>query len=183
MTLTLYTAHVWALDWSHRGGTPGLVGREEEADLVVLDEAGLVAPLLETPHHRQAGRHAEPSVDPPRQRRQSEGGVAAPLGGGAPHGRVHQQLRRPVRRVRTAEHVLQQPPIPRVDGDHAEQAHQASPALSREEAALLRALGATRQVARDPVWPVLGPPQGIWPDIWPLGEPRVHEPIYKHSNN
>ena len=24
MTLTLYTAHVWALDWSHRGGTPGL---------------------------------------------------------------------------------------------------------------------------------------------------------------
>ena len=24
MTLTLYTAHVWALDFSHGGGTPGL---------------------------------------------------------------------------------------------------------------------------------------------------------------
>ena len=26
---------------------------------------------------------------------------------------------------------------------------------------------------------VLGPPQGVWGDIWPLGEPRAHEPIYK----
>jgi ankyrin repeat protein len=50
-----------------------------------------------------------------------------------------------------------------------------------EEAALLRELGATEQIERDPVWPVLGPPQGVWADIWPLGEPRVHEPIYRHS--
>jgi hypothetical protein len=26
---------------------------------------------------------------------------------------------------------------------------------------------------------VLGPPQGVWADIWPLGESQVHEPIYK----
>ncbi len=51
----------------------------------------------------------------------------------------------------------------------------------KEEAALLRELGATVQMDRDPVWPVLGPPQGIWADIWPLGEPRVHEPVYRHS--
>jgi uncharacterized protein len=50
-----------------------------------------------------------------------------------------------------------------------------------EEAALLRELGATVEVARSPVWPVLGPPQGVWADIWPLGESRVHEPIYTHS--
>ena len=50
-----------------------------------------------------------------------------------------------------------------------------------EEAALLRELGATVEVAREPVWPVLGPPQGVWADIFPLGEPRVHEPIYTHS--
>jgi len=53
--------------------------------------------------------------------------------------------------------------------------------LYEEEAALLRELGATEEVDRDPVWPVLGPPQGVWADIWPLGEPRVHEPIYTHS--
>jgi ankyrin repeat protein len=53
--------------------------------------------------------------------------------------------------------------------------------LYQEEAALLRELGATELMARDPVWPVLGPPQGMWPDIWPLGEPVVHEPIYTHS--
>jgi ankyrin repeat protein len=53
--------------------------------------------------------------------------------------------------------------------------------LYEEEAALLRELGATELMARDPVWPVLGPPQGLWPDIWPLGEPRVHEPIYTHA--
>ncbi len=47
------------------------------------------------------------------------------------------------------------------------------------EAALLRELGATEQMDRSPVWPVLGPPQGVWADIWPLGEPRVHEPIYR----
>jgi ankyrin repeat protein len=50
-----------------------------------------------------------------------------------------------------------------------------------EEAALLRELGATRMMDRSPVWPVLGPPQGVWADIWPLGESRAHEPIYKHS--
>jgi ankyrin repeat protein len=52
--------------------------------------------------------------------------------------------------------------------------------LFEEEAALLRELGATELMARDPVWPILGPPQGMWPDIWPLGEPVVHEPIYTH---
>ena len=49
------------------------------------------------------------------------------------------------------------------------------------EAALLRELGATVEVARNPVWPVLGPPQGIWADIPPLGETRVYEPIYQHD--
>jgi ankyrin repeat protein len=53
--------------------------------------------------------------------------------------------------------------------------------LYKEEAALLRELGATRLLARSPTWPVLGPPQGIWEDIWPLGESRVHEPVYKHN--
>ena len=50
-----------------------------------------------------------------------------------------------------------------------------------EEAALLRELGATVEIAAEPVWPVLGPPQGVWADIWPLGEPRVYEPVYTHS--
>jgi ankyrin repeat protein len=53
--------------------------------------------------------------------------------------------------------------------------------LFEEEVALLRELGAVEQMDRDPVWPVLGPPQGVWADIWPLGESRVHEPIYTHS--
>lgn len=53
--------------------------------------------------------------------------------------------------------------------------------LFNDEAALLRELGATRLLAKNPVWPVLGPPQGMWADIWPLGEPRVHEPIYKRA--
>lgn len=53
--------------------------------------------------------------------------------------------------------------------------------LYEEEAALLRELGATVEVDEEPVWPVLGPPQGVWADIWPLGEPRVHEPVYTHS--
>jgi ankyrin repeat protein len=53
--------------------------------------------------------------------------------------------------------------------------------LYAEEAALLRELGATEQLAADPVWPVLGPPQGMWADIWPLGEPVVHAPIYQHA--
>jgi ankyrin repeat protein len=50
-----------------------------------------------------------------------------------------------------------------------------------EEAALLRELGATEQLAESPTWPVLGPPQGVWVDIWPLGEPRAHEPVYTHD--
>jgi ankyrin repeat protein len=49
----------------------------------------------------------------------------------------------------------------------------------KDEAALLRELGATKLMDRSPVWPVLGPPQGVWEDIWPLGESRVHEPVYK----
>jgi uncharacterized protein len=51
--------------------------------------------------------------------------------------------------------------------------------LYKEEAQLLRELGATKLMAKNPVWPVLGPPQGVWDDIWPLGESTVHEPVYK----
>jgi ankyrin repeat protein len=51
--------------------------------------------------------------------------------------------------------------------------------LYKEEAQLLRDLGATKLMAQSPVWPVLGPPQGVWDDIWPLGESAVHEPVYK----
>ena len=47
--------------------------------------------------------------------------------------------------------------------------------LYKEEAQLLRELGATKLMARSPVWPVLGPPQGVWEDIWPLGESTVHD--------
>ena len=50
-----------------------------------------------------------------------------------------------------------------------------------EEAALLRELGATALMAKAPDWPVLGPPQGLWVDIWPLGEPVAHEPVYTHT--
>jgi ankyrin repeat protein len=50
-----------------------------------------------------------------------------------------------------------------------------------EEAQLLRELGATVLMEKSPQWPVLGPPQGIWADIWPLGEPRIHDPVYTHS--
>jgi ankyrin repeat protein len=53
--------------------------------------------------------------------------------------------------------------------------------MYKEEASLLRELGATTLLARNPVWPVLGPPQGIWEDIWPLGESRVHDPVYKRK--
>jgi ankyrin repeat protein len=52
--------------------------------------------------------------------------------------------------------------------------------LYAEEAALLRELGATVEMDREPNWPVLGPPQGVWADIWPLGEPAVHPPVYTH---
>ncbi|MBN1239634.1 MAG: ankyrin repeat domain-containing protein, partial [Gammaproteobacteria bacterium] len=34
--------------------------------------------------------------------------------------------------------------------------------IFKEEAQILRDLGATKMMARSPVWPVLGPPQGIW---------------------
>ena len=54
--------------------------------------------------------------------------------------------------------------------------------LFKDEAALLRELGATKLMAKSPVWPVLGPPQGVWADIWPLGESQVHEPIYKPTD-
>ena len=53
--------------------------------------------------------------------------------------------------------------------------------MYKDEAALLRELGATKLLDKSPVWPVLGPPQGIWEDIWPVGESRVHEPVYKHD--
>jgi ankyrin repeat protein len=52
-----------------------------------------------------------------------------------------------------------------------------------EEAALLRELGATVLMARAPDWPVLGPPQGLWPDIWPVGEPVAHDPVYTHARS
>jgi len=51
--------------------------------------------------------------------------------------------------------------------------------LYKEEAQLLRDLGATKLMVKSPVWPVLGPPQGVWADIWPLGESTVHEPVYR----
>jgi ankyrin repeat protein len=51
--------------------------------------------------------------------------------------------------------------------------------LFKEEAVLLGELGATKLLGKSPAWAVLGPPQGIWPDIWPLGESGVHAPIYK----
>lgn len=53
--------------------------------------------------------------------------------------------------------------------------------LYEDEAALLRELGATVMMPKDPRWPVLGPPQGMWPDIWPIGEPVVHPPVYRHD--
>jgi len=49
----------------------------------------------------------------------------------------------------------------------------------KDEAALLRQLGATKMLATNPDWPVLGPPQGIWDDIWPVGETAVHDPVYR----
>jgi len=53
--------------------------------------------------------------------------------------------------------------------------------LFKDEAALLRELGATKLLEKSPVWPVLGPPQGIWEDIYPLGESTVHAPVYRHD--
>jgi ankyrin repeat protein len=51
--------------------------------------------------------------------------------------------------------------------------------IYKEEAQLLRELGATKLMASNPDWPVLGPPQGLWEDIPPLGETAVHDPVYK----
>jgi ankyrin repeat protein len=53
--------------------------------------------------------------------------------------------------------------------------------IYEEEAKLLRELGATELMAQAPDWPVLGPPQGLWLDIYPLGEPVVHPPVYTHK--
>jgi ankyrin repeat protein len=57
--------------------------------------------------------------------------------------------------------------------------------LYKDEAALLHQLGATVEMKRNPDWPVLGPPQGIEVDIWPVGEPAVHDPVYTfpHTSN
>jgi ankyrin repeat protein len=54
--------------------------------------------------------------------------------------------------------------------------------LYKEEMALLRQLGATEELKRSPEWPVLGPPQGIDLDIWPIGEPAVHDPVYTYTH-
>jgi ankyrin repeat protein len=54
--------------------------------------------------------------------------------------------------------------------------------LYKDVADLLRGLGATALLARSPEWPVLGPPQGIEEDIWPLGESVVHDPFYTHTH-
>jgi ankyrin repeat protein len=53
--------------------------------------------------------------------------------------------------------------------------------IYKDEAALLRELGATMLLEKSPLWPVLGPPQGIWEDIYPLGESAVHAPVYTHD--
>jgi hypothetical protein len=52
--------------------------------------------------------------------------------------------------------------------------------LYADVATVLRGLGATVEVARNPEWPVIGPPQGVEEDIWPVGEADVHEPFYTH---
>lgn len=52
-----------------------------------------------------------------------------------------------------------------------------------EEEQLLRELGASVEMEQQPDWPVLGPPQGVWADIFPIGEPEVYAPIYTHVAN
>jgi ankyrin repeat protein len=54
--------------------------------------------------------------------------------------------------------------------------------LYKDEAALLRQLGATEERKGSIEWPVLGPPQGIEEDIWPVGEPVLHDPIYTYTH-
>jgi ankyrin repeat protein len=53
----------------------------------------------------------------------------------------------------------------------------------RDEAALLQELGATEMLAKTPNWPILGPPQGIEHDIWPVGDSRAYPPFYTHADN
>ena len=55
--------------------------------------------------------------------------------------------------------------------------------LQRAIPAVLRELGATAEFKGTPDWPVLGPPQGIEADIWPVGESSVHAPFYTHGSN
>ena len=52
----------------------------------------------------------------------------------------------------------------------------------RDEATLLRELGATEMLAKNPDWPILGPPQGIEEDIWPVGDSRTYAPFYTHKS-
>jgi cytohesin len=54
--------------------------------------------------------------------------------------------------------------------------------IYREEATLLGQLGATEMMAKSPDWPILGPPQGIEEDIWPLGDSRAYAPFYTHKD-
>jgi ankyrin repeat protein len=54
--------------------------------------------------------------------------------------------------------------------------------LYNDVAAVLRDLGATVEVKGPVDWPVLGPPQGIEADIWPVGETAVHAPFYTHAD-
>jgi ankyrin repeat protein len=51
------------------------------------------------------------------------------------------------------------------------------------EATLLKELGATEMLAKNPDWPILGPPQGIEEDIWPVGDSRTYAPFYTHSRS
>jgi ankyrin repeat protein len=51
------------------------------------------------------------------------------------------------------------------------------------EATLLRELGATEMLASNPNWPILGPPQGIEEDIWPVGDSRTYAPFYTHVSS
>jgi hypothetical protein len=51
----------------------------------------------------------------------------------------------------------------------------------KDEAALLRELGATLLLIKNPEWPILGPPQGIEEDIWPIGDSREYAPFYTHD--
>jgi ankyrin repeat protein len=51
------------------------------------------------------------------------------------------------------------------------------------EATLLRELGGTEMLAKNPDWPILGPPQGIEEDIWPLGDSRAYPPFFTHVAN